>query len=124
LASLTALAAVAVGCGGASQTGRVTPRETSAVSVSAALAATTATVTPGHSVWVSVDVATLWHSTTSPRSIDAKAVSAPVDIRGWLAAMSTSARLGLVGRVQTQALYGERLLVTGVRTGWLHVVAV
>ena len=38
--------------------------------------------------------------------------------------MSTADRLGLVGRVETQALYGERLLVTGVTGTWLHVVAV
>lgn len=38
--------------------------------------------------------------------------------------MDTATRRGLVGRIETQALYGDRLLVTGVRTGWLHVVAV
>jgi cell wall-associated NlpC family hydrolase len=54
--------------------------------------------------------------------VDRKATSAPVDIRGWLADMSTTARRGLVGRVETQALYGDRLVVTAVRPGWLHVV--
>lgn len=78
----------------------------------------------GERVWVNVAVATLWTSPSAPRSIDAKAVAAPVDIRGWLGAMSTKARLGLVGRVETQALLGDRLIVTGVRRGWLHVVAV
>ncbi len=37
--------------------------------------------------------------------------------------MSTPLRRDLVGRVQTQALYGDRLRVTGIRRGWLHVVA-
>lgn len=78
----------------------------------------------GQNVWVDVSVATLWTSSTASRPVDAKAVSAPVDMRGWLAAMSTSARRDLVGRVETQALYGDRLIVTGVRSGWLHVVAV
>lgn len=95
-----------------------------ASSAPTALTAAPRAATVGSSVWVSVAVATLWVSPTSPRRIDAKAVSAPVDIRGWLAAMSTTARRGLVGRVETQALYGDRLLVTGVRTGWLHVVAI
>ena len=37
--------------------------------------------------------------------------------------MSTAARRGLVGRVETQALYGDRLTVTAVRGTWLRVVA-
>ena len=81
--------------------------------------------TVGQSIWVNVSVATLWTSPSAPRPIDAPALRAPVDVRGWLAAMDTTARRGLVGRVETQALYGERLLVIGVRSsGWLHVVAV
>ena len=78
----------------------------------------------GQRVWVNVAVATLWTSPSAPRAIDAPALRAPVNIRGWLAAMSTTARRGLVGRVETQALLGDRLLVTRVRTGGLHVVAV
>lgn len=70
-----------------------------------------------------VSVATLWTSPSAPRRVDAKALSAPVDIRGWLAAMSTATRKGLVGRIETQALYGDKLIVTGVRSSWLHVVA-
>lgn len=85
-------------------------------------AATTAVV--GQSVWVNVAVATLWVLPSSPRPVDAPALSNPVHIATWLNAMSTTQRRGLVGRVETQSLYGERLLVTGVRTGWLHVVAV
>ena len=77
----------------------------------------------GSRVWVSVSVATLWTSPSAPRPVDAKALTAPVDIRGWLRAMSTTARRGLVGRVETQALYGDRLTVTGVRGSWLRVVA-
>jgi cell wall-associated NlpC family hydrolase len=71
---------------------------------------------------VNVAVATLWTSPSAPRRVDAKALSAPVDIRGWLAAMSTATRKGLVGRVETQALYGDKLIVTAVRSSWLHVV--
>ena len=77
----------------------------------------------GSSVYVAVSVATLWVNPGSPRSIDAPALSRPVHISRWLRAMSTSDRLGLVGRVETQALYGERLLVIGEQGRWLHVVA-
>jgi len=80
--------------------------------------------TAGGSVWVNVSVATLWTSPRAPRHVDAKATSSPADVRGWLAAMSITARRGLVGRVETQALYGDRLIVTRVAGRWLHVLAV
>ena len=89
-----------------------------------ALLPTATTVTVGQSVWTKVSVATLWVLPSSPRPVDAPALASPVDIRSWLAAMSTAVRRDLAGRVETQALFGERLLVTGVRPGWLHVVAV
>jgi len=87
-------------------------------------AAASGTVSVGSSVYVNVSVATLWVSRGSPRTIDAPALSRPVYISRWLRAMSTATRLDLVGRVETQALYGERLLVTDVRKHWLQVVAV
>lgn len=79
-------------------------------------------VTVGSRVWVNVAVATLWTSPTAPRPVDDKAISSPVDIPGWLSAMSVEARRGLVGRVETQALYGDKLVVTAIRGPWLHVV--
>ncbi|HET7310666.1 MAG TPA: NlpC/P60 family protein [Mycobacteriales bacterium] len=112
LTVVTACAATAVPQG-------ATPERTSSSSISLL-----ATPSVGQSVWVDVAVATLWVTPTSPRPVDAPALSNPVHIATWLKAMSTSTRRGLVGRVETQSLYGERLLVTGVRTGWLHVVAV
>lgn len=118
-----AIAVGVVGCGASAPASEPASAPASAPEQTAAVAAPAA-VTVGQSVWVNVSVATLWTSSTAPRRVDAKAVSAPVDIRGWLAAMSTTSRRGLVGRVETQALYGDRLLVTGVRTGWLHVVAI
>lgn len=132
LAALLLVAAAVGACAGDKST---TARDAAAVQPNSLLAitpmtvaapeaaATTTAITVGKSVWVSVSVATLWSSPTSPRPVDAKALTAPVDVRGWLAAMSTTVRRGLVGRVQTQALYGERLIVTSVSSGWLHVVA-
>lgn len=131
---VTALAVVALVAAGACATASPTLSQPDAAASQRSAASTTlttaaaqqvpsTTIVVGRSVWVSVSVATLWSSPSAPRPVDAKALTAPVDIRGWLAAMSTSVRLGLVGRVETQALYGERLIVTGVRSGWLHVVA-
>ncbi|MDQ1697880.1 MAG: gamma-D-glutamyl-L-lysine dipeptidyl-peptidase, partial [Frankiaceae bacterium] len=75
-------------------------------------------------VWVKVSVATLWTSPSAPRSIDRPALTAPVHLRGWLRDMSTADRRDLAGRIETQALYGERLRVIGSAGSWLHVEAV
>jgi gamma-D-glutamyl-L-lysine dipeptidyl-peptidase len=77
-----------------------------------------------YDAWVNVSVATLWTSTTAPRPVDRPAMTNPVDIRSWLAHMDTTTRRGLVGRVATQSLLGEHLLVIGTASGgWLHVIA-
>lgn len=76
----------------------------------------------GRSAWVSVSVATLWRSPSSPRLVDARALRAPADIRGWLAAMSLTQRRGLNGRADTQALIGDRVLVLALRGSWAQVV--
>ena len=118
------LAALLLGC--ASGTDR-TETPASAASAGSPTVGTpravAASVVVGSHVWVSVAVATLWTSPSAPRSIDAPALAAPVRIRSWLASMSTTARRGLAGRVETQALYGEPLTVTRVSGSWLRVVA-
>jgi cell wall-associated NlpC family hydrolase len=86
-------------------------------------AANAAAVTP-YDAWVNVSVATIWTSPTAPRAVDRPALTAPVDIRGWLAHMDTATRRGLVGRVATQGLLGEHLTVVGTaQGGWLRVIA-
>ena len=72
--------------------------------------------------FVDVAVATLWHLPSSPRSVDAAALTAPVGVRPWLAAMTTTQRRELNGRVDSQLLLGERVIVDQVRDGWAHVV--
>ncbi|HET9613573.1 MAG TPA: C40 family peptidase, partial [Candidatus Limnocylindrales bacterium] len=46
----------------------------------------------------------------------------PVRIRAWLAAMNTSEGAGLIGRVDTQVLLGDRVRVIGLTSTWAHVV--
>ncbi len=76
----------------------------------------------GSSAWASVSVATLWRSPSSPRPVDAAALAAPARIRDWLAAMTLSQRRDLSGRADSQLLLGERVIVTGLRGSWAHVV--
>jgi gamma-D-glutamyl-L-lysine dipeptidyl-peptidase len=71
--------------------------------------------------FVSVTVATVWASPSAPRTIDRPALSNPVNLAGWGRALNTTARLGLVGRVETQALYGEPVRVLGTRGAWSRI---
>jgi gamma-D-glutamyl-L-lysine dipeptidyl-peptidase len=67
-------------------------------------------------------VATLWVAPGMARAVDRPALGNPADPRRWIASMSTDEKRWLVGKLETQALYGTRVLVTA-RTGpWLHVV--
>ena len=54
--------------------------------------------------------------------MDHPALRSPADIRSWLGAMTLADRRGLQGRADTQALLGDRVLVTAVRGGWAKVV--
>jgi gamma-D-glutamyl-L-lysine dipeptidyl-peptidase len=79
------------------------------------------TVLPAEA-YVDVAVATLWHSPSSPRAVDAGALRHPADVRGWLASMTFSQRLALNGRVDSQLLLGERVVVDREQGTWAHVV--
>ncbi|HET8768969.1 MAG TPA: NlpC/P60 family protein [Pedococcus sp.] len=94
------------------RTGSTTPRPSTAAPVRA-----------GQPAWVAVSVATLWSTPSSPRAVDAPALRAPADVRGWLAAMTLADRRGLQGRAETQSLLGDRLLVTAVSGSWASVLA-
>jgi gamma-D-glutamyl-L-lysine dipeptidyl-peptidase len=70
---------------------------------------------------VNVSVATLWAHRDRLRRLDAPSAQNPVDIPAWLRGMSTADREWLVGRVQTQALYGMTVYVLRQRGGWSYV---
>jgi gamma-D-glutamyl-L-lysine dipeptidyl-peptidase len=71
-------------------------------------------VAPGHAATVRVPVANVWQAPNSGHL--------PLDPRVWpTAAVTVSQRLALVGRMPTQVLYGERVLVTAQRPGWTAI---
>jgi cell wall-associated NlpC family hydrolase len=70
---------------------------------------------------VDVSVATLWAQPDRLRPLDAPSARNPADIPAWLAAMSIADREWLVGRVQTQALYGMTVYVLRQSGGWSDV---
>lgn len=74
--------------------------------------------------YVDVSVATVWASPSAPRPIDRPGLGNPVNISAWDAVLNTSARLGLVGRIETQALFGEPVRVLARRGSWTRVAVV
>jgi hypothetical protein len=71
-------------------------------------------------------VATLWRSPESPRDVDEAAVRDEPDLAAWTAAMDAvgpKGRLGLHGRVDTQLLRDEPVVVLEQHDGWSRVAA-
>jgi gamma-D-glutamyl-L-lysine dipeptidyl-peptidase len=74
---------------------------------------------------VGVSVATLWKEPRSARPLDAPSLAVPADPRAWSRNLATAdERRWLVQHVQTQALYGQRVVVLARRDGWAKVAAV
>jgi gamma-D-glutamyl-L-lysine dipeptidyl-peptidase len=96
---------------------------------SAASGSPTATSSPNAAVpcvsgtcWVSVSVATAWAEPWYPRTVDGPALSNPDDPGTWVAGMTVTQKQWLVGKLETQALYGDEVIVTGHWQDWSHVV--
>jgi cell wall-associated NlpC family hydrolase len=70
--------------------------------------------------WVRVSVATLWVRPGEARNVDAPACAVPADLRTWVT-MDTSQKRWLVGRLETQALYGAKVYLLGTSGAWSHV---
>lgn len=74
---------------------------------------------PAH---VAVPVATVWADPDAPRPVDTLALGCHPDLRAWTARLGHDERLGLHGRVVTQALCGDSVLVDEERGAWAQVV--
>ena len=77
---------------------------------------------PGRPALVTVTVANVWNAPGQARPVDAPSLGNPVDIKGWIGAMTHEDKLWLVDHLVTQALYGERVRVEELRGDWARVV--
>lgn len=73
---------------------------------------------------VNVPVATIWTSLDSPRELDRKVVSNPIDIQGWIRSLNYETLLELCddNLIQSQALYGEGILILEEQKEWAKVL--
>lgn len=73
---------------------------------------------------VAVSVATVWTKPESPVDTDRAALTAPVDLRGWLGSLTVEDKLDFYNRnaIQTQALFGTRVEVLEERGAWSHIL--
>ena len=77
---------------------------------------------PGRAALIDVAVATLWVGPGLARPIDEPSATNPVDIARWVATMTVADKQWLVGKLATQALYGEPVVVMETRGAWTKVV--
>ena len=72
---------------------------------------------------VNVQVTNLWKSPNKNRVVDRPSITSPTDIGKWAKSMSISQKLWLVGKTDTQALYGQEVVILKSSGNW-HEVAV
>lgn len=71
--------------------------------------------------YVAVNVATLWVKPWYPRTIDTPVLGNPAHPLTWVGAMTVAQKSWLVGRLETQALYGTKVTVIGHWHNWTQV---
>jgi len=71
---------------------------------------------------VAVPATTVWAAPDAPRRLDLPLIADAPNLAGWCASHGRDDRAGLHGRVVTQALLGEPLLVLDEVAGWSRVL--
>ncbi|CAM3228146.1 NlpC/P60 family protein [Filibacter tadaridae] len=72
---------------------------------------------------VNVQVTNVWKSPNKNRIVDRPSISNPTDMQKWAKSMSISQKQWLVGKTDTQALYGQEVVILKSSGNW-HQIAV
>ena len=123
---VAALALMLIGtlpaCGGAPiATTTPSPSASPTPTPSPASSPSPAVVTAGSPAWVDVSVASGWRSRSAPRPVDTPALQNPAAVRAWLTGMTAADKVGLIDRLDTQLLLGERVEVLEVDGDWTRI---
>lgn len=79
-------------------------------------------VTPGHIAFVDTQAATLWTKPYQARSgVDRPSYTNPTNLSAWEANMTQPQKSWLIGKTQTQALYGNKVKVLDTYGAWAKV---
>ncbi|MDF2667773.1 MAG: hypothetical protein K0R67_79 [Paenibacillus sp.] len=70
--------------------------------------------------YVTAPVATLWTQPSLSRPLDECSLHSLSGIRQWIEAMSTADKLWLVGKLETQALFGQTVSILEERGDWVY----
>lgn len=71
--------------------------------------------------YIDVNVATVWSKPNITREVDEPSTTNPADPRKWTSSMSYQDKIGLVGKLETQALYGSQVTVLERQGDWVKV---
>ena len=71
--------------------------------------------------YINVAVATLWSEPSKTRTIDSPSAQNPVDLWKWTTSLSLDQRKWLVGKLETQALFGQVVTVLEEQGEWAKV---
>lgn len=79
-------------------------------------------LSPGQNAYVDVQAATLWSEPyQARRNVDRPSYADRTDLTLWERRMTQSQEYWLIGRTQTQALYGEEVRILGTHRRWVKV---
>ena len=73
---------------------------------------------------VNVAVITLWKAPNLARAIDSPAVGTPTDMKKWTKTMTIPQKQWLVGKTESQALYGQEVKVLKTSGKWKQIAVI
>ena len=70
---------------------------------------------------ISVPVANVWRHPSKSRSVDAATVISMPQMAKWTKSLTVAEKNGLIGRLDTQALYGDEVTVLKTKGDWIYI---